>query len=384
VIEAKDFSDREIFPGQTGNLFDVLLHKTMALDEIPSALFFFLMVALSFLGYLANGLFCLIFLVFILFDWISISLLPKFHRSYGPVKPQVFFLALFRILPVLFTAPIIWIPLQILGCILQIYAFWFEPYRISVTRQKIETNKLPPASRFAILHIGDLHLERLSIREEKLNGLIRDISPDAILFSGDYLSLSSIRNPQAWSDLKAVLREWRAPLGIFGVSGSPAVDLPENFPHLLDETPVRLLNDAVVFLDGNGGTLQVIGLECTHAPHKDAPRLNELLKTTPSGFRILLHHSPDIAPLITDGQVDLQLSGHTHGGQVCLPLTGPLFTGSLYGLKFQSGRYSLGKLVLYIIRGLGLEGLSAPRVRFLCPPEIVVWEITGINHKDAK
>ena len=96
----------------------------------------------------------------------------------------------------------------------------------------------------------------------------------------------------------------------------------------------------------------------------------------------MLHHSPDIAPHISDDSIDLQLAGHTHGGQVCLPFFGPLFTGSLYGLKFKSGKYVMNNLVLYITRGLGMEGLSAPRVRFLCPPEIVVWEITGKGTKE--
>jgi len=69
------------------------------------------------------------------------------------------------------------------------------------------------------------------------------------------------------------------------------------------------------------------------------------------------------------------LSGHTHGGQIQLPLIGPLFTGSLYGLQLQSGLYKIHDTLLTISRGIGLEGLGAPRVRFLCPPEIIEWKI---------
>jgi hypothetical protein len=89
----------------------------------------------------------------------------------------------------------------------------------------------------------------------------------------------------------------------------------------------------------------------------------------------LLYHSPDLAPLAAKFDIDLQLSGHTHGGQVRLPFIGALFTGSLYGKRFEMGRYQLGKLILFITRGLGLEGAAAPRVRFLCPPEVILWEI---------
>lgn len=377
MIEAKDFSRRNNFPGQTGNLFDVILHRAMALEEIPGVQFFILLTGLTFLGFWTNGYYCLSLLFFFIFDWISISLLPTYKRSFGPVKPQVLLLALCRMIPVIFSGPVVWIPLEIIGCFLQVHAFWFEPYRIHVTRQVFITEKFPPGSHFKIMHIGDLHLERYSIREKRLNELVSRLCPDVILFSGDYLCLSSIRDKAAWTDLQRVLREWQAPLGIFGVTGSPAVDLPENFPDLLEKTPVNLLNDEIVELRNNEASLQIIGLNCTHKPHEDYPRLREILGKLKPGFRLLLHHSPDISPLITDGGIDLQLAGHTHGGQVCLPLIGALFTGSLYGTTFQSGRYTFGNLVLYITRGLGLEGLSAPRVRFFCPPEIILWDISG-------
>ncbi len=377
MIQAKDFSKRENFPGRSGNMFDIALHSAMELENIPAGLFFLFLVGISLFGYYINGLNCLILVVFFIFDWISISLLPKYRRSYGPIKPQVLLLAVFRLLPVLFTVPTIWIYLELLGCILQIYAFWIEPYQIKVSHERIETHKLSTGSIFRILHIGDLHLERHSIREDRLNKIIMELAPDVILFSGDYLCLSSIRDKAAWGDLQTVLKEWQAPNGIYGVTGSPAVDLPENFPELLRNTPVRLLMDEIAILEKNGDFIQVIGLKCTHKPHVDIPRLQKMIETLEPGFRILLHHSPDIAPQIVDGNIDLHLAGHTHGGQVCLPFFGPIFTGSLYGLEFKSGRYLMNNLILYITRGIGLEGLSAPRVRFLCPPEVVMWDIVG-------
>lgn len=377
MIDVKDFSTRERFPGREGNSFDVIMRKAMALENFPIALFFAILALISFAGYPVNRWNCLWILPFFLFDWISIRLLPKYKRSYGPIYPQVFVLAICRMLPEIFFVPMVWVPLEFFGCVLQIYAFWIEPYQVIVTQEKFETDKIPSSVHFKVLHMGDLHLERKCIREERLSHIIREISPDVILFSGDYLCLSSVHDKQSWADLHSVLNEWIAPLGIFGVTGSPAVDIPENFPGLLEGSSVQLLQDRAVFLEKGGARIQVIGLGCTHKPHEDYSRLQPLLNDADHSFRILLHHSPDIAPMLTDGCVDLQLSGHTHGGQVCLPVVGPLFTGSLYGLKFKSGKYKLGRLILYIVRGLGLEGLSAPRARFLCPPEIVLWDITG-------
>lgn len=377
MIEAKDFSQQKRFPGQTGNPFDILIHRATELENIPGGLFILLLSALSLLGMYVNGLNCLYIAIFFLFDWISVSLLPRFRRSFGPKKPQVLLLAFFRIIPVMFFGPVTWVPLEILGCLLQIYSFWIEPYQIRTTRQIVETGKLPAGSHIRILHLGDLHLEHCSIREDRLNALISELSPDVILFSGDYLSLSSIHDPNAFSDLKQVLQDWKAPLGVYGVTGSPAVDLPENFPAMLEGTPVQLLKDKSVSINKDDAVIEVLGLECTHMPHEDYPRLQAMLEESKPGFRILLHHSPDLAPLVQDTDIDLQLSGHTHGGQVCLPFIGPLFTGTLYGLTFKSGRYRLKDLTLFITRGLGLEGLSAPRVRFLCPPEVVLWDING-------
>ena len=75
--------------------------------------------------------------------------------------------------------------------------------------------------------------------------------------------------------------------------------------------------------------------------------------------------------------VDLQLSGHTHGGQVRLPLYGALLTLSAMGKRFEAGLYRLGEMALYVNRGLGMEGGAAPRVRFLCRPEITVFDLLG-------
>ena len=73
--------------------------------------------------------------------------------------------------------------------------------------------------------------------------------------------------------------------------------------------------------------------------------------------------------------VDLYLAGHTHGGQLRLPLFGALVTSSDFWKRYEAGRYREGQTTLYVSRGLGMEGLGAPRARFLAPPEIVVWDL---------
>ena len=86
-------------------------------------------------------------------------------------------------------------------------------------------------------------------------------------------------------------------------------------------------------------------------------------------------------PEMVQAGVNLHLAGHTHGGQIRLPFYGALLTSSLYGKRYEMGHYQEGNTHLYVARGVGVEGMGAPRARFLCPPEIVLWIL---EHQTAK
>ncbi len=93
---------------------------------------------------------------------------------------------------------------------------------------------------------------------------------------------------------------------------------------------------------------------------------------------MLLFHMPDRVQEARAGGVDLYLAGHTHGGQIRLPLYGAMLTATETGKRYEMGRYDLDGLTLYVSRGIGMEGMAAPRARFLCPPEIVCLDIVGL------
>lgn len=376
-IQVQDFSKNRNFPGTANNELDVILHQFEGIQRIPSLVFGFLLLAGAIFISRLNWQFGLVLWGFFLSDWLLLVLLPRFGKSFGPPKPTVVLLAIARGLVALLPWQVSF-PLQILGTGLVIYGFWIEPHTIRVTRQFLSSNKLKPETRFRILHLGDLHIERITHREIQLNELIKSLSPDIILFSGDFLNLSYLKDGQAKQDVRNVIQEWKAPLGVFGVTGSPAVDLEEDMPALLEGLPIRRLQEENLEIKVGNDIIHLTGLSCSHKPFEDFPSLRKLIPKQPEEFTILLYHSPDLAPQTADLGIDLQLSGHTHGGQVRIPLFGALITGSLYGRRFQSGRYQLRDLALYITRGIGMEGAGAPRVRFLCPPEIILWEIAGI------
>lgn len=321
--------------------------------------------------------------MFFCFDWFLITLLPKYNLSFGPVKVSTLWLAALRI-------PFAWLPtgwnlgFEIAGTLLVIYGFLIEPFRIDIHHETLHTDKLSTISSIKVLHLGDLHIERTTKRELMAIQKIEQLKPDLILFSGDVLNLSYLSDPLAQADAIAFFMRLSAPYGVYGVTGSPAVDSPEFFKRLAAETPLCWLNNEVAEINTPAGRINIIGLSCSHNPDLDEIKLEGLVEQANKsnhGVNLLLYHSPDLAPNASQFNIDLQLSGHTHGGQVCLPIFGPFYTGSLYGKIFKAGRYLVNGMPLYITRGLGMEGAIAPRVRFLCPPEMIVWEIKGTQNK---
>lgn len=372
-IERK-FSSLKYVPGTTGNPLDMVIHGVNKLEKIPTVLFFLLLACLHLLPHLQNWRWGFGLFIFSLMDWCLLALLPLQKVSFGPARPTVLALALFRILFSFFPLPIS-LPLQGIGTLLVLYGFWIEPQQLKVTYQKLKSEKTKSAKPLRILHLSDLHLERICARELKLQAKIKELQPDLILFSGDFLNLSYRSDARSISEVRSLIQEWDCPLGVFAVTGSPAVDLPETASAIFEGLRIRRLDDEAVTLDHDGDPIQLVGLTCTHRPEVDGEKLLCLLPEKPQAFTILLYHTPDLAPSASTFGIDLQLSGHTHGGQVRLPFLGALVTGSLYGRRFQAGRMQLDGMTLYISRGIGLEGSGAPRVRFLCPPEIILWEI---------
>lgn len=383
-MRKRDFTAVRHFPGVGSPGGNTIVRAARRIEALPAPVFAPVLVVLAWaagrgrIGWAAG------MLVFMLGDWILIALLPRFRRSFGPVQPQVLELAVLRTAFGLLPLP--WaLAAQITGTLLAFFALWIEPQRLRLTRQTLHSAKLAGSAGLRLLQIGDLHVERRTARERRLVGLAAAHRPDVIVFTGDFLSTSYLDDPEAHAACRWVLSRLRAPLGVYVVSGSPAVDKDDTVAALLAGLPIHWLRDQRVRIAHGAAPIEIAGVSCTHRPFVDAPRmlrvLNEGAAAPERPFTILLYHSPDLAPDAAEAGVDLMLSGHTHGGQVRLPFYGALVTASLYGKRFESGRYALGATTLYVSRGLGLEGTAGPRVRFLCPPEAVLWEIGGSTRR---
>ncbi len=376
-MQPRDFSKRKTFPGNSGNEFDLAFKPIDAMQSLYAPLFALLLFALALLAARLDWLSAAILFAFFVGDWIAIALLPRYGKSFGPSKPPTFLLALLRA-PFVFFVPFPWwILIELIGTALVLYSFWVEPHRISITHQKLQSPKLGFKKPLRVLHLADIHVERITTRERALLDTVQALAPDLILFSGDFLNLSYTKDALAQEHARSVLVELDAPLGVYAVSGSPAVDPPDVVEKLLEGMNIRWLRGERAVIEHEDKKIEIIGIECTHKPFIDGPRLLQSLNGTGrETFRIFLYHTPDLAPEASQAGMDLQLSGHTHGGQLRLPYFGALYAGSLYGKKFESGRIQIGEMTLYVSRGIGLEGGGAPRMRFNCAPEIILWELS--------
>ncbi len=317
--------------------------------------------------------------------WLLASL-PRHGISFGPWAGQLFPLATLRLAAMWVCAAtgllVGWqvaltlaLASQVAGTFALYRGAVIEPNRLAMSTLTLDAPHLPPGSRpVRLLHISDIHLERHGVREQRLLRLASEAEADVILLSGDYVNLSNNEDPVTHTAVTELLSQLDAPGGVFAVLGSPPVDLPEQIPPLFDKLSVRLLREDLVDIDlGDGRRLSLIGLDCHHDMVYDGARAAQLVAATPDDRpRILLYHSPELMPQATALEIDLHLCGHTHGGQVRLPLIGPLLTSSQLGRRYVMGHYQEGRTHLYVTRGVGFEGLSAPRVRFLCPPEILL------------
>ena len=380
-MHRRDFTSARSFPGTPRPGGNPAVRAARWIETRPAPLFALALATLAWVGGRGNVAWSTGLFAFMCADWLLIALLPRFGISFGAIQPQTLTLAILRTGFALLPQP--WaVTLEATGTVLAVYGFWIEPRQLVLTHQRLRSGRFPAGPPLRMLQFGDLHIERVTDRERRLLRIVADQKPDLIVFTGDFLSTSRLDDPEAHAACRWVFARLAAPLGVLVVSGSPAVDREATIDAMLAGLPMRWLRDETVRIPHGDGAFDVIGLSCTHKPFVDGPRLLEVLGARDHGltpFTILLYHSPDLAPEAAESGIDLMLSGHTHGGQVRLPGFGALVTSSLYGKRFEVGRIAVGATTLYVSRGMGLEGTGAPHVRFLCAPEVVLWEIEAVS-----
>ncbi|MEJ8548581.1 metallophosphoesterase [Brevibacillus borstelensis] len=249
------------------------------------------------------------------------------------------------------------------------YAYKVERRWMEVVAQTIAIPGLPEEWKgVRILHFSDLHLGHyLGIEElEKVVDRINEQQPDLICFTGDLVDKST----RLLSSAIPILARLHAPLGKFAVLGNHDWRYGEQLivrQALLDSGFSVLINEHIK-IQKKEGALFVAGMD--NALHGVPDPQKALNGISPEDTVILLVHEPDFAEEAVKHPFALQLSGHSHGGQVRLPFLGHLITPPMAQKYVQGLQYAGdGKLPVYTNRGIGTTILP---VRLFCRPEITV------------
>jgi len=244
-----------------------------------------------------------------------------------------------------------------------------EPSWIEVEEISLRLPRLSPLfDGLRVAQISDIHMDEWMTRE-RLSSIVELVNaqrPDAVLITGDFVTAAA--EPHA-ADLTKALKNLRAP-GAFVLGNHDHWTNPLVVRRAASEAGLRDLTNEVWTMRRENQNLHFCGIDDLWAGQGDLPTV--LRKTPPQGAAILLCHEPDFADAHADaGRFDLQLSGHSHGGQVRVPFLGAILLPQ-YGRKYQMGRYQVGAMTLYTNRGVGA---LPPRLRFNCRPEIAVFTL---------
>lgn len=237
-------------------------------------------------------------------------------------------------------------PLALLG-----WAAFVEPRRLEVTRHALGEG----AGRLRVVHLTDLHVDSLGSLAERVPREVAALEPDLIVITGD--TLTSPLDPGEQAAARALLGALSAPLGVWGCLGNHEAWVG---PEALGAwAGVRLLRGASQALPGLALTLH--GVEDPRGP----------LPTPGPGLDLLLCHYPAIFPRAAQAGFELVLAGHSHGGQVRVPLLGaPILPFDCDG--FDQGWFQRGESRMYVSRGVGTSILP---LRFACRPELALIEL---------
>lgn len=247
------------------------------------------------------------------------------------------------------------------------YPIFLEPIWLDVTYVPLRFPHLPPdLEGLRIVQFSDVHIGPY-VRTSYLRGVartLRRLRGDLIVFTGDMVTRNEHMDPER-GRLFAGLR---ARLGVWGVLGNhdhwANAEKVQDF--IEEHTSIRILRNEHVALRVGESTLWIVGVDDAWVGADNPDRA--FAGVPEDAFRLVLMHEPDVADWLPSTRWTLQLSGHSHGGQVRLPLIGPPMLPYL-GRKYDMGLYRVKKGWLYTNRGIGV---ITPPVRFRCRPEITV------------
>ena len=260
----------------------------------------------------------------------------------------------------------------IMGTAGMAYGVSVEPDQLEVTHVELTLSRLPaPFDGYRIAQLSDIHMDGWMTRERLLETvrLVNEQAPDVVALTGDFVTTGIEYDAD---DLIVPFLALTPADGTFAVMGNHDWYAgAQDIRALLNESGVTELRNAAITIQRDDSALYVLGVD---SYTKGTSRVDVALDGVPeSGATVLLVHEPDYADVsAATGRIDLEISGHSHGGQVRLPFIGPLELPR-YAHRYPLGLQKAGDLWVYTNRGIGVTGLP---VRFNCRPEVTLLTLT--------
>ena len=235
---------------------------------------------------------------------------------------------------------------------------------IKIRRHDIRSPQLPDSfDGFTILHLSDLHADMNGGAMRRLIELLPAVSYDLCVLTGDYRGKTYGPYQGAIDGLARVRAHLRGP--VYGVLGNH--DTIRMVP-ALEEIGIRMLLNELEAIERGGEHIHLVGIDDAHYYRVD--NIEKAASSVPAAeFSILLSHTPEIYRQAAHAGFQVLLSGHTHGGQICLPGAIPIILDSVLPRRMGAGAWTYRGMVGYTSVGVGSCILP---VRLNCPPEITL------------
>ncbi len=254
-----------------------------------------------------------------------------------------------------------------------VYSAEIARHEIDITYNTVPIRNLTSSFHgLQVVQLSDIHLDEYTepFFLEQIVNRVNLLAPDIVLLTGDFVtrgSLTFVAANHAAQRCAEILKTIRCPekhaiLGNHDVTVGAAL-----VTNALQRQGIPVLRNRFVVFTRGGDHLVLGG---TADPGTEYPDLNLAVPEHPAGPVILMSHAPDYADVVVEHprapNIALMLAGHSHGGQIRIPVIGPLVLPPL-GRKYVEGMYRLDPMQLYVNRGIGTVGLP---FRLNCPPEI--------------
>jgi len=259
-------------------------------------------------------------------------------------------------------------------------AAFMEPNHPRLERIEVRLPRLPAGlDGFMVAQLSDFHYDpRFTVRPiQTAVSATNQLQPDLVVLTGDFVTVPFLeRRGAAMRAADAADPCARLLSGLTGRHGAVAVlgnhDVSADADHVttsLQSSGIQVLRNQCQPIEREGARFWLAGVDDVLG---GGANVSETLRGIPSGEAVvLLCHEPDFADIVARHPVDLQLSGHSHGGQVRFPLIGPLYLPEL-ARKYPIGLRRIGSMMLYTNRGIGTIRLP---VRWNCPPEVTFFTL---------